>query len=873
MKRPRQSRLRRKLLMVVVAYVLLLIISTAVRDIAKQPHLTVSGQEAITVPTFTAQGPVEGTASRLAYWESGPEDGPVVIMLHGSPVPSPAMRPLMQSFQHLATYRVILPDLPGFGGSTHNVPDYSTHAHAHAVLALMDDLGVDQAHILAYSQGGGVLINMAQLQPERIASATLVASIGVIELELLGNYTLNRGLYAFQQGALWVLTELTPHFGLLDRLPFPVESYTRNFSDTDMRPFRAILEQIEMPVMIVHGKDDSLVPLAAALEHHRIVPQSELVVLDGNHLTPIYEAERVAVHAVNFIARVEAGKGVRRAGAHPERITSAGESFDEQTFAMSDGLALVFLIVLIALATLVSEDLTCIGTGFLVASGAIAFHWGVLACYLGILVGDVAIYCAGRWFGHPLLRSRALRWLINPRAVRASERWFAKQGMKIIISSRFLPGTRLPTYFAAGALRTRPAEFLCYFMISVALWTPLLVGIATLIGERLLPYMDAYNRFGLITVIVTLIAVVLTVRFAISVSTWGGRRRLVGWWKRKYMWEYWPLWRLYLPVFFHIAGLMFRYRSPTLFAASNPGIPTGGLIGESKAQILSNFGNHPTIARWTLLREPQTTGTQELDAWIRATGQTFPIVLKPDQGQRGLGIAIASDRKSAREYLRHAPLPVIAQEYIGGEEFGVFYVRFPSSEKGRVVSLTWKQPCTVTGNGKSTLQKLILADKRAVAKAPYFLKVHAENLMDRIPAGETYTLAEAGTHAKGSIFLDANAHITPELTAAIEDAAQAFDGFYFGRFDVRVPSLDDLKAGHNLHILECNGVTSEMTHIYDSKHTVAFGRRILCRQWSLAFAIGEENRRLHGVEPETPRALLAAILEARKLQARVAMHA
>ena len=70
--------------------------------------------------------------------------------------------------------------------------------------------------------------------------------------------------------------------GWLDDSMLSVE-YARNFYDTDQRPLRGMLERFAPPMLIVHGRHDVLVPFAAAREHHRLVPQSEMVVMDANH--------------------------------------------------------------------------------------------------------------------------------------------------------------------------------------------------------------------------------------------------------------------------------------------------------------------------------------------------------------------------------------------------------------------------------------------------------------------------------------------------------------------------------------------------------------------------------------------------------------
>ena len=87
------------------------------------------------------------------------------------------------------------------------------------------------------------------------------------------------------------------------------------------------------------------------------------------------------------------------------------------------------------------------------------------------------------------------------------------------------------------------------------------------------------------------------------------------------------------------------------------------------------------------------------------------------------------------------------------------------------------------------------------------------------PQGESIALAELGTHCRGALFLDGEWVRSQALEARFDTIARGFDGFYFGRFDVRLESSADgaieaFQAGHGFKILELNGVTSEATHIY-----------------------------------------------------------
>src|SRR3954451_1331884 len=135
-------------------------------------------------------------------------------------------------------------------------------------------------------------------------------------------------------------------------------------------------------------------------------------------------------------------------------------------------------LALIAFGTFVSEDLTCLATGALVAQGKLAFLPATLACLIGIYSGDLLLFLGGRFARGPLLR-----FVSEDKVARASE-WLSRRGMVVVFLSRFTPGLRLPTYVAAGLLQTRFWFFTTYFLIAASVWTPLLVGSAALLGSQ-----------------------------------------------------------------------------------------------------------------------------------------------------------------------------------------------------------------------------------------------------------------------------------------------------------------------------------------------------------------------------------------------------
>jgi hypothetical protein len=83
---------------------------------------------------------------------------------------------------------------------------------------------------------------------------------------------------------------------------------------------------------------------------------------------------------------------------------------------------------------------------------------------------------------------------------------------------------------------------------------------------------------------------------------------------------------------------------------------------------------------------------------------------------------------------------------------------------------------------------------------------------------------------------------TEALEAAIDRISKTYDGFYFDRYDIRTPCVEDFRQGLNFKVLELNGVTSEATHIYDPRNSLLQAYRNLFAQWRIAFEIGAQNR-------------------------------
>lgn len=496
-------------------------------------------------------------------------------------------------------------------------------------------------------------------------------------------------------------------------------------------------------------------------------------------------------------------------------------------------------------ATFVSEDAACILAGTAVANGRIGFAAALTACFAGILVGDLVLFGVGRVAGGRVFDDRLVRKFVSPSSVQRASRWLENNTGSAVFFSRFVPGLRLPTYLVAGALRTDFARFAFWFVLASAIWTPMLVGSVVFAQTTI------FATNALIGVAVLLIAS----RFGFKLTSWRNRRHFVGRIKRIVNWEFWPIQVFYFPVVVYVLLLGLRYRSLTAFAAANPALPAGGFKGESKNDIynaLRRSGRfNENILAHVLIRSSSPLRECLRAAWhfMDENELTFPLVVKPDAGERGKGVRIVQSLDELTNTISDNECDLIIQEFARGEEVSIFYCRFPHQPRGQIFSITEKRFPIVTGNGVSTIEELILADPRAVALARKYIE-HNKEQIDRVLAvDEAVRLIDIGTHSRGAVFLDGGWLRTDALESKIDEICRSYDGFYFGRFDIRVPTLADLQMGRNIKIIEINGVTSESTNIYDPKYSLMDAYCILFRQWRLAFEIGVENTKLGASQP------------------------
>lgn len=318
--------------------------------------------------------------------------------------------------------------------------------------------------------------------------------------------------------------------------------------------------------------------------------------------------------------------------------------------------------------------------------------------------------------------------------------------------------------------------------------------------------------------------------------------------------EFWPQRYFYAPMFLYWLWLTVRHGGRfTLPTISNPLFPMGGWIGESKAAVFEYAGAYARkfIAPWAVVeRSPALTAAQALTA-AKQAGLSLPFIAKPDMGCRGAGVRRIRTQEELAEYIEAFPPRerIVFQALVDHEaEAGIFYIRKPSETRGRIVSVTLKYFPYVYGDGKSTLGQLIENDPRAGRLKHIYLPRHKDRLDWVVPAGQPFRIAYAGSHSRGTIFRNGNHLVTEAMTDAFDKIGKDIKEFYFGRFDVRFASIEDLQAGRNFAIVEVNGAGAEATHIWDRKTTLVEAYRALMQQYKALWETGAENAR-RGFKP------------------------
>lgn len=305
-------------------------------------------------------------------------------------------------------------------------------------------------------------------------------------------------------------------------------------------------------------------------------------------------------------------------------------------------------------------------------------------------------------------------------------------------------------------------------------------------------------------------------------------------------WEYWPFGLVYAPVFISWIWYALRARSFLYFTASNPSIENGGMLGESKMKIFDLIPDK--YKPITLLFEPATP-FEEIQSKRKKANLTYPLIAKPDVGERGWLVQKINNDEELIRYTEKIPVCFLLQEYIDlPYEMGIFYYRYPNAKQGRVSSIVIKEMLKVVGDDTSTLKELILSNDRAKLQWAVLKNKYRKELDLVLTDKEEKELIGIGNHCRGAKFLNGNDLINNELNNTFDLISHQIPDFYFGRYDIRVKSYDDLYKG-NIKIMELNGAGSEPAHIYQPGFSIWKAYQVIFHHWHVLFEISVLNRK------------------------------
>ena len=708
----------------------------------------------------------------------------VVVYLHRVPWDDQGSR-LCEALAKNPRVSVIEAFLPGFHTSSGDVPSHSMETNAAVVAALVEHYGIKEYHVVGQGLGGVAALELTRAYPGRVRSLSLVSAPGAQEFEMMGNPLVNKLVYGFHGAFFWGVSRLTPNFGAADLLPWD-RDYAKTVFDTDLSDSKKALREWRKPLYLLHGEDDWVTAVDTARYTAQLVPQARLDVVPGGRDAAFADVAATAAKLDAFMLAAE------QAPAAP----SAAPASDPPV-PTAQGARYWILMLIIVLCCLVAEDPTCLATGLLVGMGLIDFWSGAMACTVSIFIGDVALYSIGRFFGKQALTRAPLKWLLKPHQLDQWAGWFSTpRGMFVVVSSRFVPASRVPTFITAGILRLSPLRLGMLLFLAALVWTPVLMLIGLRWGPVIIEKLNEYHRIAGWIVVGMLLLLYFSTHWLLPALTWRGRRQLVMKVRNLLQPSLWPAAILYLPVRLGVLYHSIRCRSLTAFASANPAFGRiGGFVGDAKSLLLRPFQRDSRCCPTLALAQEDKIEERLKEAHAFAVCHGFPLVFKPEVAEDGAGLRFVRDEARLEALVRGAKEDFLLQKFIPGLEFEVVWRRNPGQDDGRIMALVQKQDVVVRGDGEQTLEELIWLDEVAVSRGELYQRCHSRELNNVVPAGRFVTLNLTGSYGHGARCVHRPDLSTPELGAAVTAFTKRFPGLHFARFDLRAVSEAELMAG------------------------------------------------------------------------------
>lgn len=304
-------------------------------------------------------------------------------------------------------------------------------------------------------------------------------------------------------------------------------------------------------------------------------------------------------------------------------------------------------------------------------------------------------------------------------------------------------------------------------------------------------------------------------------------------------WETWHYLAKYIPIMPVWLWYCLRARSFWFFMPSNPTLTFGGFEGETKKEMFDQLPPHSYPKSVYITPSMDYTAIEKL---VELNKFDFPLAVKPNVGMMGFMFRKIDSLEKLRQYHQKMPADYIIQDLANYPlEVSVFYYRFPDQQKGTITGFLKKEFLQVAGDGKSTLLELINNYPRVQFRLEEMKSKHSSRLNDIIPAGEVYCLSNALNLSRGGKLISLKHEKDEKLLKVFDDLSHYTNHFYYGRYDIKCASVEDLKEGKNFYILEYNGCGAEPHHIYGDGNNLLQAYKILLQHWNVLYRISKYN--------------------------------
>lgn len=304
-------------------------------------------------------------------------------------------------------------------------------------------------------------------------------------------------------------------------------------------------------------------------------------------------------------------------------------------------------------------------------------------------------------------------------------------------------------------------------------------------------------------------------------------------------WHHWPFYLFYAPLSFAWVGYYLKSRSLWYYTASNPTISFGGFEGEGKMEMYRQLPPH--LCPRTLVVEAASR-IDDVLRLVAGKGFTYPFIVKPDVGMKGIMFRKIEREDQLRKYHERMPATYLVQEFLDTPyEVSVFYCRQPGSEKGAITAMIQKNLLEVRGDGQSTLEELIRRNPGTASWLGKMQREQGERLSTVLADGERFCLSHVANLYHGAHFVNLTKKVGERLVRLFDEISLS-NQFYYGRYDIKCHSIEDMLEGRNFYILEFNGAGSVPNHIFTGDFTLLGAYKEILKHWRTLYTISKANR-------------------------------